>query len=223
MSVARANSIQWKAFFSTLRVKPLLTGAVQSLEDRVVNEMIETDAEKLIQEHTPKLPDGCVRAPVHLQMASLALSAQRTLHRLRVEQCQESNVLEVRQVVAGALGVHAPGDGADPTAVPILQISNQMNMLFAGGFFSADRRAKRLETMVQNFEKDLGLAFTLEPIEPSPSVQMKQCFYTSFLEAEGEVILCPIFQELHKSTFAGTAGYTFKPDPEGGIFLFEDS
>ena len=72
-----------------------------------------------------------------------------------------------------------------------------------------NRRPVVIERMMSNFEADLGEAFTLEPIDHTPSRRMVRCFYHDFFLAEDELTLPRIFTAMHGSTWEGVPGFEF--------------
>ena len=178
-------------------------------------------ADLLFEDHAEQLPKGCSRAVAHLQMASLALAAQRTLFDAANApggEFEPVNTLEVRSVVAGSLGVLAPADGTPPTAVPVMWIPNRLAMLFNGAFLLSGRKRVLVERMWNNFETDLGAGFAFEPLaDPLPEgaflgQRMKRCLYHEFCREEGAHELAPIFSAMHSATFAGIPGFSFKEE-----------
>ena len=98
-----------------------------------VQERIGAEADALYQAHAGSLPVNCHRAPVHLQMASIALASQRVL--LREAQRDDRtpfNALTVRTTVANALGVVAPNDGSVPYEVGAMYVPNKVSLFFTG-------------------------------------------------------------------------------------------
>ena len=80
------------------------TGAAADIAERIKAEAGE-EADALYAQHTALLPPECHRAPTHLQMAALALGAQRTLLREGAKEeygWAGEDVLKARSVVAGA-------------------------------------------------------------------------------------------------------------------------
>jgi len=223
---------QRKAFFATLRVQDFLvpvdaeaakaaldalgrpTGAAANVAERVKAEAAE-EAEDLVSRHAAALlPSECHRAPTHLQMAALALGAQRALLREAAKEeygWAGEDTLRARTIVAGALGVVAPPDGSTPYGAPVMWLPNR-----AAVTLSWDKQAT-VRRMVDNFKVDLGQGFDVEPLEPAPSVCMTRCLYTDFCRAEGEPTLAPVFWAQHEATFKGVPGYEFEaPDLAGG-------
>ena len=82
-----AAKAQRAAFFKMLRVADVLTpvdaaSATKAWQREVHGRAlrrIEEGAEAICERHAGRLPDGCSRGAAHLQMASLALAAQRVL------------------------------------------------------------------------------------------------------------------------------------------------
>jgi len=136
----KAAAVQRSSFFSLLRVKDVLvpqaTAAEPLSDDAVarVKEDISQSADALIEAHKPLLPPACERAPAHLQMAALALAAQR--HLLHVSATTDElnlvDAAEVRWVVGGAIGVVAPPNGEEPWAVPVNYVPNRLSMVITG-------------------------------------------------------------------------------------------
>mmetsp|Transcript_76148 Transcript_76148/g.126901 ORF Transcript_76148/g.126901 Transcript_76148/m.126901 type:complete len:229 (-) Transcript_76148:81-767(-) len=213
----KVSQSQRSAFFALLRTHDFLvpTSAHASdqkeLAKRVAEDVAE-EADALIARYRPALPVACERAPVHLQMASLALGAQRTLLREADKEAfgwTGGEQLRARSVVAGALGVVAAPDGSTPYGAPVMWLPNRMAHTFSWN------KAATLERMVDNFQADLGLAFELEQIEPAPSRRMVRCLYTDFFRAEGEPLLIPVFRALHEATFKGVPSFSFETSDEG--------
>ncbi|KAL1514813.1 hypothetical protein AB1Y20_003898 [Prymnesium parvum] len=225
-----AADAQRKAFFTLLRVQDFLIpvdaavakasldpfgrpkGAAAE-EARRVKEDAAREADALVARHAAALPAGCVRAAAHLQMAALAVGAQRTL--LQAAAREEygwggGETLRARSVVAGALGVVAPPDGSAPYGAAVMWLPNRTAVAL-----SWDKKAT-VARMVENFKADLGEAFELQPVDPAPSVRMTRCLYTEILRAEGEPMLAPIFWALHEATFKGVPAYSFEPSQEQG-------
>lgn len=229
-ALKKVSEGQRSAFFTLLRVHDFLVPADEQAASssvdalgRPAGEGIEVaervkrhaaeECDALIAKHANLLPEGCERAPAHLQMAALAISAHRAMLReaSKVDYygyAAEDHLL-CRRVVAGALGVHAEADGSPPHGSPVMWLPNRIALTLT---FDKDKVLRR---MVDNFAIDLGRAFELESLEPAPSCRMKYCLYTEVLRAEGEPLLMPIFWALHGATFAGVPGYEFEP-PEFG-------
>ena len=181
----------------------------------------ETDA--LMTKHASAtfMATDCDRAEAHLQMAALALGAQRAILReaaIRPEYLHgPDDTLKARSVVAGALGVVANADGSQPYGAPVMWLPNRTAVALSWD------KPKTIQRMVSNFQTDLGRAFEMEPLEPAPSCRMTRCLYTEFLRAEGEPLLMPVFWALHEATFKGVPEYEFEaPDDAGagGTFWF---
>ena len=154
----KAAEVQRTTFMSVLRatsvLKPREGGA--ALDEAALKKAITAAAAELAAEHEPMLPVDCERAPVHLQMASLAVSAQRALLRAAESGNYEPvSRHEVRTTVAGALGVFAPPDGSAPSAVPAMWMPNKIATVMTGAVFFPARKRALLERMVGNFERDL--------------------------------------------------------------------
>lgn len=83
----KASQAQRSAFFSLLRTHdflvPVNPAASKESKNHMlhVKEEVKQEAESLIARYSSVIPSDCERAPVHLQMAALALSAQRVLLR----------------------------------------------------------------------------------------------------------------------------------------------
>lgn len=219
----RASSVQRSTFFSMLRVKDCLqlNDEKAKLTDAAINRVkdeISREADDLIEKKTSLLPADCERAPAHLQMAALALSAQRTLLRNAAggDEYKMVDNFEVRWVVAGALGVVAPPDGDEPWAVPVNYVPNRLSMVITGSVWLPEQRKSMITRMLSNWRVDLGKAFETEPIEPEPSCRMTKCLYTDFLQeaggAEAEVLI-PVFHALHSATFKGVHRFTSSEEP----------
>ena len=236
-AAARALAFQRTTFFRILRVgdalvpleessstkstlfKPFVEPAVL---DRVTRSIEELAAE-VVAAHGPELSPSCKRGPAHLQMAALAIGAQRALlHEARHGDREYLAVtpFKVRSVVANALGVVAAPDGTRPVAVPAMWVPNKLAMAFTGGLWLPERRRPIVERMMKNFVADLGEAFTLEPLDPEPSCRMRRCFYHDLLKAEDELILAPVFTAMHGATWSGVPGFEFvahdDPDDASG-------
>ena len=218
----KAASVQRTTFFSMLRVKDCLVrhDATQQLSAETiagVKEDIGRSADDLIAEYTPLLPPDCERAPAHLQMAALALSAQRTLFRAAaVDDYKQVDSHGVRWVVGGALGVVAPPAGEEPWAVPVNYVPNRLSMIITGSIWFPGQRKSMVTRMLTNWRTDLGQAFDVEPMEPEPSFRMTRCLYTDFLHHAGESeapALVPLFHCLHAATFKGVTGFTASEAP----------
>ena len=118
----QAAQAQRFSFFRILRVQDVLLAADPDQHPKAemqkhhtrVKEEISANADAIIADWEGRLPADCDRAPVHLQMAALALSAQRTmLEEAKHERYLLANAHKVRSTVSGALGVLAPPDGSD--------------------------------------------------------------------------------------------------------------
>ena len=118
----QAAALQRATFFKMLRVPEVLApvdaSAISEEELSAAHDSalhtIEVEADAIIERHTPQLPEGAElrqlwsapawpasdRAAAHLQMASLALSAQRTL--LSAAQADD------RYLLANSLKVRGP-------------------------------------------------------------------------------------------------------------------
>ena len=200
---------------------------------KLIQERIGAEADALYQAHADQLPE-CHRAPVHLQMASIALASQRVLQdEAQRDDRTPFNALKVRTTVANALGVVAPDDGSVPYEVGAMYVPNKVSLFFTGATFIPSRRKPITVRMMENFEVDLGAGFSMEPLEPEPSRRMTKCFYASFLASEAAsadaasdsaLVLVPVFQAMHAATFCGIPGFDFEPDESGhgGVFRFED-
>jgi hypothetical protein len=222
-----ASSVQRSTFFRMLRMKDCLPlkDEKEKLSDGViarVKDEIGREADNLMEKNASLLPADCERAPAHLQMAALALSAQRTLLRTAAagDEFKMVDNYEVRWVVAGALGVVAPPDGAEPWAVPVNYVPNRLSMVITGSIWLPQQRKSMVTRMLANWRIDLGKAFETEPIEPEPSCRMTKCLYTDFLhQAGGEhaEVLIPVFHQLHSATFKGVHNFTSseEPGPDG--------
>ena len=95
---------------------PLDAAVVERVKDAT-----QHAAALLIEKHMNSLPDGCPRAPAHLQMVSLTIAAQREIFaeaRREGSDYQATTQFRVRSSVADLLGVVAPPDGTEPVAVP---------------------------------------------------------------------------------------------------------
>mmetsp|Transcript_51144 Transcript_51144/g.169450 ORF Transcript_51144/g.169450 Transcript_51144/m.169450 type:complete len:242 (+) Transcript_51144:29-754(+) len=233
----KAAAVQRSSFFSLLRVKDVLvpqaTAAEPLSDDAVarVKEDISQSADALIEAHKPLLPENCERAPAHLQMAALALAAQR--HLLHVSATTDElnlvDAAEVRWVVGGAIGVVAPPNGEEPWAVPVNYVPNRLSMVITGSVWFPGRRRKMVERMLANWRADLGEAFATAPAEPAPSCRMTKCLYTEFLHEAGDEHaedLTPLFHALHSATFAGVTGFRASSERDGRgrwmpVFLFD--
>ena len=197
-----------------------------------VTRQISEEADALYAANVDALPADCNRAPVHLQMASLALASQRMLLvEAKRDEYVLCNALKVRFAVANALGVVAPPDGTEPQEVGGMWLPNKLSLLFTGALFKPERQRTIVERTMHNFEVDLGAGFEMAPLEPAPSRRMTRCFYASFLEAEAArdataepTCLVPVFQAMHGATFCGVPGFSFEPDASGhgGCFRFEE-
>jgi hypothetical protein len=229
----QALAFQRFSFFRILRVNdalvpPELAEAGEKLSPSdvaAVKRATEEAADEIIGRHTSRLPPNCKRAPAHLQMAALALAAQRVLEDEdeRRGTALIDSKLKMRSWVANACGVYAPPDGVTaPSAVPAMYIPNKIAMTLTGALWLERRRRPMLERMVANFEADLGAAFEIETIEPSPSRRLRRCFYHDLFEVEGEPVLQPVFSAIHETTWAGVPGFRFVREQGGQCsFLFE--
>ena len=223
----RALSLQKSAFFRLLRVEEALVPPGTKLDAAVcqqVKDDIEVSAANTIARHTSALPSSCKRAIAHLQMASLALGAQRVLEQEEDKRGTAliSSKLKMRNIVASAVGVVAPLDGSAPYAIPAMWVPNKIAMSLTGALWLEGRRKSMLERMIRNFEADLGAAFIIEPMEPAPSRRLRRCFYHDFFEAEGEPILQSVFSAMHETTWAGVPGFEFaKGDGGQCTFVFK--
>jgi len=219
----KAASVQRTTFFSMIRIKDclVLNGSnPQKLSaDTIagVKADIGRSADDLIEAYTPLLPPNCERAPAHLQMAALALGAQRTLFRAAAAaDYKPASSLEVRWVVGGALGVVAPPAGEEPWAVPVNYVPNRLSMIITGSIWLPNQRKSMVTRMLTNWRKDLGEAFDVEPMDPEPSCRMTRCLYTDFLRHAGESeapVLVPLFHCLHAATFKGVHGFSASEAP----------
>lgn len=228
----RALAFQRYTFFRLLRVNDALaTTGEDDAGEKVdpaaidaVKRATEEAAEDLMSKHAKNLPD-CKRAPAHLQMAALALGAQRSLEEAEASQGTAliGSKLKMRSIVANAVGVFAPPDGSsEPVAVPAMWVPNRIAMTITGAMWLESRRGPMLERMMANFEADLGHAFILEQIEPTPSRRLRRCFYHNFFEAEGEPMMQPVFSAIHATTWAGVPGFRFERAEDGQCsFVFE--
>ena len=188
-----------------------------------VKEAIDAEADELIAKHIDSLPEDCARAPGHLQMAALAMAAQRTLLReARAdggERYLTASGLKARWAVADALGVVAPPDGTRPYAVPVQRLPNTLALAVTGGYFFESRRRSMTARMMANFETDLGPAFAIEPLEglAEPSRQLTRCYYHDVLSTEGDdvVTLGQVFTAMHEATWSGVPGFEFECDEDG--------
>lgn len=229
-AMRQAQQGQRSAFFAVLRVHDFLmpadpdeakasvdmlgrpSGRLLDVVERVKNECA-AEADAISARHIDAMQD-CGRAATHLQLAALALSAQRCLLREAASSSDYvhtgDDTLSARSVVANALGVIAPPDGSVPYSVPAMWLPNRTAVMLSWN------RAATIRGMVANFETDLGKGFELSPLEPAPSCQLTRCLYTDFLRDEGEPLMMPIFHALHEATFKGVPGYEFEP-PEAGV------
>lgn len=233
----RALALQRSTFLRMLNVERALTPVdsddVQDARPKLpagteshVKKAVETAADAIITRHTEGLPQGCARAPGHLQLVALAIAAQRVLlSEARGGEYMITSALKTRSIVADALGVVAPADGTEPVAVPVMWLPNRIALGVTGGLWLPSRRRSMVERMMNNFEVDLGAAFVLEPLEPSPSRRLRQCFYRELLKREGDdaEVLSALFTALHAATWAGVPGFLFESDEETGAceFVFE--
>ena len=222
-----AIMMQRKVFFRMLthqipKVVVPLDG--ERLADSVTDSVKEATAKTaalLVQKHVDALPEGCPRAPGHLQMAALAIAAQRELlteARRADAEYQATTKLRVRSSVADLLGVVAPPDGTPPVAVPAMYLPNRLAMGLTGALWLPSRKASMVRRMMENFENDLGEAFDLEPMPeeeaPAPSRRMRRCFYSELCRAEDEPLLAPLFTAQHGTAWAGVPGFEFVVDDE---------
>jgi hypothetical protein len=230
----KALAFQRSTFLKTLNISrvlvPLDAEANPKIPDGVeqrVKAAIEEEADALVAKHAPALPEGCARAPGHLQFAALAMAAQRSL--LREARAREDVVvvsgLKARAAVADALGVVAPPDGTRPQAVPVQWVPNKIAMAITGALWSESRRRSMTERMMANMEVDLGPAFSIEPIEGElpPSRALTRCYYRETLASEGDdvLLLAPVFTALHEVTWAGVPGFEFEcEDAMSGVCRF---
>ena len=219
----RALAFQRSHFFKQLKVERALVPLEEDAEidaDAIakVKAKIETSCDALTERHETLLPASCARAPGHLQIATLAIAAQRTLlHEARsnADRYMTSSGLKVRSVVADALGVVAPADGTAPKAVAVQYVPNMIALGMTGALWIESRRRSMVERMVDNFRRDLGPSFVLEELQPAPSFAVRRCFYASLLREEGEhELLAPLFTALHEPTFSGVPGFEFVADDE---------
>ena len=158
------------------------------------------------QQAFSSLPEDCARAPGHLQVAALAMSAQRTLLQEAKSESGDyltASALKVRWAVADSLGVVAPPDGTEPTAVAVQYIPNSIALSLTGAMWIESRRRSMTARMMANFETDLGKGFTIEPIDelPEPSRALTKCFYHDLLKSEERTYRCSrLLTALHAST-----------------------
>ena len=229
---ARALRFQRSTFLKMLQVHRALRplDPEQKLAEATTLEVkaaLEATADAIMEKHAPSLPDGCARAPGHLQVVSLALAAQREL--LSAARSSDSfmatSPFAVRSVVADALGVVAPPDGTPPYAVPVQWVPNKIALAITGALWLPSRRESMAIRMMRNFEIDLGPAFALEELEPEPSRRLTRCFYRELLTQEGDDVLGPVFTEMHGASFAGVPGFDFASEADGTCtlrFSFEE-
>ena len=232
----RAFAFQRSAFLRLLRVDNALR--LLDPEDKLpeevsvrVKEIVDHEASMLASKHAPDLPEGCKRAPGHLQLAALAMAAQRVLlHEARRsdEAYLATSQLKVRSVVADALGVVAPPDGTPPMAVPVQWVPNRIAMTLTGALWLPSRRQSMTARMMANFEADLGDAFELEELDPPPSRRLTRCYYRQLLAREGEDVadLGPVFTALHGVTWAGVPEFEFEAEEDGTCsfrFAFDEA
>ena len=192
-----------------------------------VKSTINEEAHALFAKHADALPD-CQRAPGHLQFATLAMAAQRTLLR----EAKEGDYLAVsgfkaRYAVADAVGVVAPPDGSTAWAVNVQYVPNKIALALTGALWISSRRQSMASRMMDNFVIDLGQAFDIVPLEgaPEPSRVLTRCFYHDLLHAEGDdvALLSAVFGKLHESSWAGVPGFRFSRDEDTGSceFVFD--
>lgn len=177
---------------------------------------IESTADELAGRYAEDLPSSCNRAPGHLQIVTLAIAAQRCIldeARTNSAMYLTTSGMRVRSVVADALGVVAPPDGTPPKAVPVQYVPNMIALGLCGALWSESRRRSMATRMVDNFARDLGECFLLEPLDdhPAPSMALRYCFYSALLREEGEHdLLAPVFTALHEPTFSGVPEFEFE-------------
>lgn len=226
---ARALALQRSTFLKMLRVDNALRlpddagehGLPPKLHKHFIAQVkraVDADASALIEKYATSFPPDCKRAPGHLQMASLAMAAQRVLYReARAGDYLATTRLSVRSVVADALGVVAPPDGTTPFAVPVQWVPNKIALGLTGALWLPARRRSMVERMMANFEADLGPAFALEKLEPSPSRRLVHCYYREITAAEGEdvAVLVDCFTAMHAAAWAGVPGFSFEADTDG--------
>lgn len=224
----RALAFQRTHFFKQLKVERALVPLESISEEAAIDAdaianikaKIEAACDALTERHETSLPASCARAPGHLQIATLAIAAQRTLlHEARsnADRYMTSSGLKVRSVVADALGVVAPADGTAPKAVAVQYVPNMIALGMTGALWIESRRRSMVERMVDNFQRDLGPAFDVQELEdqPEPSFAVRRCFYASLLREEGEhELLAPLFTALHEPTFSGVPGFEFVANDE---------
>ena len=119
-----------------------------------VKEACAAEADALIAKYldAPFMVPDCDRAAAHLQMAALAIGAQRSMLQEAASGTYlhtNDDTLKARSVVAGALGVVAPESGEQPYGTPVMWLPNR-----AAITLSWDKQATLLG-MVNNFEADL--------------------------------------------------------------------
>ena len=228
----KALAIQRSSFLRLLDptrvLQPVEPGA--KVPEHVIarlKEQVSREADAIINKHSSSLPEDCARAPGHLQVAALAISAQRTLLQEAKSESGDyltASALKVRWAVADSLGVVAPPDGTEPTAVAVQYIPNSIALSLTGAMWIESRRRSMTARMMVNFETDLGKGFTIEPIDelPEPSRALTKCFYHDLLKSEGEdvLLLSPVFTALHASTWAGVPKFEFENENDCGRCRF---
>lgn len=240
-SVARrALAFQRSHFLKSLKLERALIPAESIARDEhrsapklpqsttlALTSAIDDASNALASKYAERLPSGCARAPGHLQIVSLAIAAQRIIlseARARQDLYLATSSLRVRSCVADALGVVAPPDGTPPKAVAVQYVPNMIALGLCGALWSAPRRRSMATRMVENFQRDLGACFVLEPLEgyPAPSVILRRCFYSELLQEEDErPLLGPVLTALHEPTFSGVPQFEFEvSDHESGECRF---
>ena len=225
----KAMELQRSTFLRVLQPGRILApidpaAKLSEAEAARVKKVIDAEADELIAKHIGSLPEDCARAPGHLQMAALAMAAQRSLLREAKADGGETYLtasgLKARWAVADSLGVVAAPDGTRPYAVPIQYVPNTLALAATGGYFFESRRRVMTARMMANFETDLGPAFAIEPLDglPEPSRQLTRCYYHEVLKAEGDdvVTLGAVFTALHEATWSGVPGFEFESEEGGG-------
>ena len=121
---------------------------------------------------------------MHLERGCLALAAWQSIADSSCSELSASAVLRAQCVAAG-FGVRLDNDGSVSSAASAG--ASERVIEAAGRFGSRFARDQDdfTETMVANFQSDLGRGFEFEALSPSPNFRLTRCLYREIVVAGG--------------------------------------
>lgn len=173
-----------------VKAMPLRQHGASVVQCETIAAEIERRLPLLTDQHAGLLPgpaeDGteCARAPVHLERGCLALAAWQSIADSGCLELSTSAVLRTQCVAAG-FGVRLDESGSI-SSIASAGFSERV-IEAAGRFgsrFAPDQR-RFTESMVANFQSDLGRGFEFESLSPSPNFRLTRCLYREIMVAGG--------------------------------------